>query len=228
MKKTTSFILILFVIVLTACSQTLTKYQCSDGSFKESSNLCPISKSPSEEIKTNEIIKFVCEDGTTVKSIEDCSAQEINPVQEITSNGEINNYEYTIVNKFMVVSSDFWNNDIKVTLIKVGVEKFGEKMRIRPYLKIENPGTKTISLHPHQHTIILDTLGGQYESTLISYGDELDDFKIGSNSGGELRPGVIAEGGISIDNVPSDVNKIKIIFDLTGYEGIEFNVNLEA
>ena len=77
-------ILLISVLVLAGCSsQTVVKYQCVDGSFVDSADLCPKSDTQTNcpeldcsacgvEIQTKEIIKYQCADGTIKESISNC------------------------------------------------------------------------------------------------------------------------------------------------------------
>lgn len=81
----------LFLVVVAGCSsQTIVKYQCADGSFVNSVDLC-VSKTYPETVcpelncadcpvktETKTVLEkvYVCSDFTQVKSLEDCKTQE--------------------------------------------------------------------------------------------------------------------------------------------------------
>src|SRR3989338_3149445 len=92
---------ILSSLVLASCSQTVVKYQCSDGSFVDSANSCPSVSCKNDcpqldcascpiktETKTVEKIvnKYQCYDGTLKNSVSDCSdpKQYMEEVKKIT------------------------------------------------------------------------------------------------------------------------------------------------
>jgi len=98
MKKTSIALLISIIILgvfLTGCSQTVVKYQCQDGSFKETAELCsevscqtncpeldcsvcPVKTEFKEKNveKPIEVIKYQCTDETVVNKLSDCLTQE--------------------------------------------------------------------------------------------------------------------------------------------------------
>lgn len=93
MKYFSLFILFLALILFSSCSQTLVKYQCIDGSFVDSANLCsaieckidcPKLDCAACPVKTKTIIEtknitnniYVCADLRQVKSLNECKTAE--------------------------------------------------------------------------------------------------------------------------------------------------------
>jgi len=236
---------IISLVLLSGCNQgtdkvtpeQILKYQCINGQFVDSqegceSLICPelnCSECPSTTCptldcsicpkETETITKYVCTDGETiVDAIENC------PTEEETMNSS--EYAFQEVNKSQTLSETHYNTGpLKVTLVKVGKKIFGDKMKLRVYWKVENLSTKSITVHPHQRTIILAN-NSQYESDLMTKEDEVDDFSIGGSSGGDLRAGIIAEGGVSVDNIPATAKNLKIILDNIYIGEYTFNVTL--
>jgi len=83
--------LLISIMVLSGCSQTVVKYQCADGSFVDSANSCSSVSCKTDcpqldcascpvktETKTVEkiVTKYQCYDGTTKTSISDCKDPE--------------------------------------------------------------------------------------------------------------------------------------------------------
>jgi len=243
MKKISITILISIIILgvfLSGCTtETITKYQCQDGSFKDSQELCsevscpeidyskcPQTKCPELDcnqcpvkVETKEIIKYTCPDGeTTVESLDDCPTQE-----EILKEDE---YIFTNINKAITNNNmDDGFGDLEITLVKIGRKDFGESSRFKVYWKAENKATNIVNIHPHQNTIILTKAGGQYESTLDTFSyDNVDEFHIGSidNSGGDLRPGIITQGSVQVDNIPSSEKIVDVILEVHRLPDYEF------
>lgn len=68
--------LLLLVVILSGCSTTNVKYQCADGSLKDSIDLCLLRVECQDNITEIEILKFQCFDGSIEDSIYDCSEIE--------------------------------------------------------------------------------------------------------------------------------------------------------
>ena len=90
-------LLILSILVLSSCSQTVVKYQCADGSFLDSANSCPSVSCKTDcpkldcascpvktETKTVErvVTKYQCYDDTIKDNLKDCTTLE----QRLTAN----------------------------------------------------------------------------------------------------------------------------------------------
>ena len=238
-------LIILFVLIISGCVdrqvdipvQIVIKYECFDGSVVDNIDLCkeqtcpeldyskcPQQKCPDvncskcpKQIKT--VKEYVCPDGkTTVTSVSNCPTKE-----EVMMSGD---YDFIPVNLQTKRYSTYGNTRLNITLEKIGIKKYGDVMRVRPYWRLENIGTNILSVYPHQHTIILDGFGGQYESDLISMERESDDFHVGGSTGGDLRPGVIADGGVSVDNLPASAKNLQIILEIAFFEDIKYYVDL--
>lgn len=165
------------------------------------------------------ITQYVCSDGETiVENITDC------PVEE----EQKSDYECQDIGTTITKNSISYANvgPAKVTLVKVCKKIMGDKMRLRFYWKVENQGTNSFDVHPHQSTLIILNQK-QYDSDLFNRETETDDFSVGSSSGGELKTGTIAEGGVSIDNLPIYSGNIKVYLEIGWFDDFEFNVNVE-
>ena len=100
MKNMILGILFISILVLAGCSsQTVVKYQCADGSFVDSADLCSVvecqtncpeldcSNCPVKtETKTveKEVIKYQCNDGTIKNDLAECPAIEEPEVEELS------------------------------------------------------------------------------------------------------------------------------------------------
>ena len=89
MKNIILGILLLSILILNGCSQTVVKYQCADGSFLDSADSCSAVESQANcpeldcsacpvktETKTVTEKIYVCSDLTQVKSLNDCKTAE--------------------------------------------------------------------------------------------------------------------------------------------------------
>ena len=88
-------IVVLLILVLAGCSiQTTVKYQCVDGSFVDSANLCPSKTCPEsncpkldcascpDKTETKNIINYQCYDGTIKDSEKECTKTKVELAQE--------------------------------------------------------------------------------------------------------------------------------------------------
>jgi len=137
MKKISITLLISIVILgvfLSGCTtETITKYQCQDGSFKDSAELCskvscqtdcPELDCDSCPVKTEtktvekEVIKYQCSDGTIKDELADCHAVEEPEVEELsdyeTSKHLINKKQTRDSFEFTVKYAGFDGTDYKV------------------------------------------------------------------------------------------------------------------
>jgi len=137
MKKTSILLLlsiILLGVFLSGCTtETITKYQCQDGSFKDSQESCsevscqtdcPELNCDSCLVKTEtktiekEVIKYQCSDGTIKDKLADCPAVEEPEVEELsdyeTSKHLINKKQTRDTFEFTVKYAGFDGADYKV------------------------------------------------------------------------------------------------------------------
>lgn len=138
-------------------------------------------------------------------------------------------YYYTEFNKVLTKTEKYdYDTKLKVELVKVGERFLGDTKDIRVYWEIENVGIKDLlSLHPHQSTIIIADKK-QYDSDLFDMDNLNDDFKIGNSTGGSLKVGVKASGGVVIRDIPYGENKLRIILEKVMFGDFEFTVDLKS
>lgn len=111
---------------------------------------------------------------------------------------------------------------LKVTLTKVCSEDIDNAKRIRVYWSIQNEGAEQVYISPILSTFVISDLR-EYKSGFISYDERLDDD---FDFSGDLRSGLIAEGGVNVDDVPISSGNITIILEVLWYEDFIFN-NIE-
>ena len=114
------------------------------------------------------------------------------------------------------------NQPLKVTLTKVCSENINNAKRIRVYWSIQNEGAEKVYIAPKLQTFVIFNLR-EYKSKSISYDERSDDE---FDFAGDLRPGLIAEGGVNVDDVPISAGNITIILETISYEDFIFN-NIE-
>lgn len=102
MKYLVFGVLLISIIVLSGCSQTVVKYQCADGSFVDSATSCssvscktdcpqldcascPVKTETKVETKTVTNTIYVCADLTQVKSLNDCKTTEQKEIETSSS-----------------------------------------------------------------------------------------------------------------------------------------------
>ena len=92
LRKLIIILSLILVLMLSACSSTTIKYQCNDGTIKDSAdlcgdvslescpqldcNLCPVKTETKVETKTITEKIYVCSDLSQVKSLNDCKTEE--------------------------------------------------------------------------------------------------------------------------------------------------------
>lgn len=187
---------------------------------------------------------YVCSDGKQVSNSKDCLNGVINK-QSSQGDLDVEGQKYTAeetytpelqskleysckdVGKY-ITQEQKWDKGQPLTVIltKVCKTNLGDSLRLRIYWKIKNEGTKEISIHPHQQTYVLAN-SRQYDSDFIDYDERSkDDFSIGDSTGGELKPGIIAEGGVNVDDVLLSAKNITIGLEVVWYDDFQFK-NIE-
>jgi len=174
---------------------------------------------------------YVCPDGSQVSNQNDCNNNAKQVERQIYEPAEENTPEPTIkyscndVDKYITKEQASYGDrgqHLTVILTKVCKADLGDFLRLRVYWKIKNEGTKEISIHPHQSTYVIAN-SRQYDSDFISYYEKSDDdFSIGKSTGGDLKSGLIAEGGVNVEGIPKSANNITIGLEVSYYDDFQF------
>ena len=136
-------------------------------------------------------------------------------------NYSCNNIEKQITKEQLSYGTE--NQPLKVTLTKLCSADFEGAKRIRVYWVIENKGSEKIFISPKFNTFV-GVNSRQYES--IYYLDTSDDSL---DFVGDLRPGLISEGGVNIDEIPNLNGNIEVILEVNYYGDFVFkDINLNS
>ncbi len=189
---------------------------------------------------------YVCSDGKQVSNPQACSGGVVNKQNsqrdlEVEGQKYIADESYTPeaqnkidysckdIGKYITQEQESFGTEgqpLTVILTKICNTKISDFQRIRVYWKIKNDGTQKISVFPHLKTSIISN-SRQYDSDFIAYDERSnDDFAIGDSTGGDLRPGLIAEGGVNVDSLPLSANNLTIILEVGWYKDFTFK-NIE-
>ncbi len=187
---------------------------------------------------------YVCSDGKQVSNPQECTAGISNPQGNLEVDGKKYvaeevytpepqtkiDYACKDIGKYITQEQKSFGTvgqPLTVILTKVCSAKINEANRIRVYWKIKNDGTQKISVFPHQGYTQVIANSRQYDSDFIAYDERSEeDFAIGDSTGGELKPGLIAEGGVNVDGVPLSANNLTIILQVGWYDDFTFK-NIE-
>ncbi|MBI2575088.1 hypothetical protein HYV82_04340 [Candidatus Woesearchaeota archaeon] len=133
MKRLILGVLLLSLIVLAGCSQTVVKYQCADGSFEDSANSCasvncktdcpkldcascPTKTEYQEKIveKPVQVLKYQCADESVKDRLSDCpqipEAKKISPVKEFNGVGDKVTDAFYLSKGFTKITSHYHGN----------------------------------------------------------------------------------------------------------------------
>jgi hypothetical protein len=187
---------------------------------------------------------YICSDGKQVSNPQECLGGVATPQGDLEVEGQKytaeesytpepqSKLEYSCkdIGKYITQEQKSFGTEgqpLTVILTKVCNAKINDANRIRVYWKIKNEGTQKISVYPHQGYTQVIANSRQYDSDFIDYDERSkDDFAIGDSTGGELKPGLIAEGGVNVEGVPLSANNLTIILQVGWYEDFTFK-NIE-
>lgn len=114
------WIAVLLILVLVGCSvQTITKYQCADGSFVDSANSCSSRACQESNCPPQKLAyKYQCFDGSTSDKITDCkeiksylNTQKIKHSDEFCAKPENKDYQKISINNYFDPNRRFTNLD---------------------------------------------------------------------------------------------------------------------
>lgn len=233
-KTLVLFILLLISLFLLGCAQTITKYQCQDGSVQDSLDLCPqpdcIKECPSTDcstcpvetetkVETKTVTEkiYICPDGETeVKDIEDCTAQFLSEADYgLGDELEAGDFKWKFV-KYTTASEI--GEDIMGTFM--GVKADGEFLIVD--VEVENVG-KSAKYLMESFVRIIDEQGREFSADVTAafylkpQGSSLS-FDI-------VNPGIVKKGKIVFD-VPSGLKIAKIRVSSNLLEDSFYSVNL--
>ena len=240
------WILIALVVLISGC--TTTRYVCSDGSIVDFASMCLTEES--DETIQPEIIcsynAYDCADFDTWAEAQavlyHCGISDIHHLDgdhdgiaceslyhksEIESEPKKTEFNYSckdIDKSITQEQKDYGTEDqpLKVTLTKVCSADDNDTRKIRVYWKVENEGTEKIYIYPESNTFVIAD-SKQYESSYNIFERPDDDLDFA----GDLRPGLIVEGGVNVDDVPISAEDLTIILEILYYEDFIFK-NIET
>ncbi len=213
-----ALLILILLSVLAGCSTV--KYQCASGHIVDDAADCPPFDCPQAEC--DPVVEPVCEEVTCP----DCPVCEEDKVVPVVDDGR--GYTFYTEDQVQVhePTTISGHGDTEVILQQVGVKEVDGALRARIYWKVRNLGPKDITVHPHRDTVILVN-GTEFKSKLIGRVPEADDFLIGANTGGEIRPGASAEGGVNVDGLPLGTTSFTVMLPIEPYDDFIFGVTLE-
>lgn len=228
----------LLILVLAGCStQTMVKYQCVDGSFVDSVNLCsskncpesncpkldcascPVKTETKVETKTIEKILYVCPDEkTTVSDIIDCKRKFYgNVTYKFTDEIIAGDFKWTFLTnkqqKSFTSGGIFQSSyvaDGTYLIIQVEVENVGKQAE-----HFDNSFMK-----------LLDIKGREFisdDSATAAYNGH--SFALFSGFGDTINPGIIKKGYVVFD-IPENLEDLKIVVASNKEQNNLFNIRL--
>ena len=238
MKTFIFLFMILLILVLAGCSsQTTIKYQCVDGSFVDSVNLCssktcpeancpkldcascPVKTETKVETKTIEKTLYVCPDEkTTVSDIIDCKRKFYgNVTYKFTEEIIAGDFKWTFLTnkqqKSFASGNIFQSSyvaDGTYLIIQVEVENVGKQAE-----HFDNSFMK-----------LLDIKGREFisdDSATAAYNGQ--SFALFSGFGDTINPGIIKKGYVVFD-IPEGLEDLKIVITSNKEKSNLFNIKI--
>ena len=238
MKNMIFWLLIISVVALSGCSsQTIVKYQCADGSFVNSVNLCssktcpeancpkldcascPVRTETKIETKTVEKTLYVCPDEkTVVSSMVDCKKEFYgNITYKFTDEIIAGDFKWTFLTNKQQKSFASGNMfipsyvaDGTYLIIQVEVENVGKQAE-----HFDNSFMK-----------LLDIKGREFisdDSATAAYNGQ--SFALFSGFGDTINPGIIKKGYVVFD-IPENLEDLKIVITSNKEKSNLFNIKL--
>lgn len=229
-------ILLISIIALTGCSQTVVKYQCSDGSFVDSAKSCssvscktdcpqldcascPVKTETKVETKTIEKRMYVCPDESTVVSeIFDCKKKFYTNVT-YSFQDEIIAGDF----KWLFLSNKKQKSFTTTNIFETTYIADGIYLVIQ--VEVENVG-KQAKNFDNSFLKLIDLSGREFisdDSATSAYNGNT--FTLFSGFGDTINPGIIKKGFVVFD-IPDNIEDMKIVVASNKELNNLFNIRL--